>query len=93
MKNFRINLGMVAMAALAVTAGVVAGADFFSHLLGLDWRDAAHSGLTLMEGAAALTIGEQIKSFKAKRQQIVDKLKGIVDLVLKEGRSRDETTA
>jgi HK97 family phage major capsid protein len=83
--------GSMLLALIATIAGVIAGIDIVSALLGIDWRDAAHSGLTLMEGAAAITIGEQIKSFKAKRLEILGKLKDLVDLSVKEGRSLDAT--
>jgi HK97 family phage major capsid protein len=91
-KNLRtINIGALALYTIAAAAAVVAGTDFVMHVLGIDWRDATHGGLTLMEGAAAVTIGEQIKSFKAKRDEILGKLKDLVDLSLKEGRSLDAT--
>lgn len=79
--------GSMLLVFLATAAGILAGADLLSSLFGLDWRDTT---LWMMEGGLAMPIADQIKSFKAKREALLDKLKGIVDLSVKEGRSLDD---
>lgn len=94
MKRSTFAARACALAALlvAATAAVAAGLDA-AHILSLDWHSAAAGALMLANAPLVIpkaTIAEQISAFSAKLQAAQDKVNGLVQRSIDEGRTLDE---